>query len=388
MKANRFSTIVILMLFCSVTAFAQNYDSAWAFGFGFSYPRLSAVDVGPKDPNYGGYISLQRKFNEKIAIRVLGFYKNMLGKVPSSLFKESPSGGPSTVNANWEIDEMSVTTFGGVFDILYYFSASESVSPFVHFGAGYNYYDPDYTKDNIYNQSAIAVGTGAFDLGVGSEFTLSSSWKFSVDFSFFITDGGIDGIQRKPDGYNDRNGIFGTSGDSYISVDLGLLYYFGKKESPKSIIPSGIISSDPVDYDKIRKIVKDYIPSEVIREVVVEKPVERNNNWVLVGVNFNFNNAELRAESYPILFHAAIVLKSNPDLKVEIVGHSDNLGAEKFNLKISLERAQTVKDYLIGKGIEGSRLSVSGKGSAEPISENKTSVGRAINRRIEFHVVK
>ena len=75
-------------------------------------------------------------------------------------------------------------------------------------------------------------------------------------------------------------------------------------------------------------------------------------------------------------------------MKVEIIGHSDNLGAEKFNLKISLERAQTVKEYLVGKGIDGSRLTVSGKGSAEPISENRTSVGRAMNRRIEFHIVK
>ena len=383
------SLLVLIFTLSTSNLFAQTTESAWGLGFGFSYPRMASVDVGPKDPNYGGFISIQRNFNEDVAIRVLAFYRNMLGKVPPVLFKAALNGGPSAVRANWEIDEMTTTAIGGIFDVMYYFSISEAVSPFVHFGGGLNYYDPDYTKDDIYITDAKSQLTGTFDLGVGSEFGIGSNWKLKVDFSYFITAGGIDGINRKPDGYNYRSGIFGTSGDSYLAVDVGLVYYFGKKVIEKRSIPSGISEAEKIDYDRIEKIVKKYIPSEIIREVIVEKPVERNNNnWVLVGVNFNFNNAELRAESYPILFHAAKVLKANPNLKVEIIGHSDNLGAEKFNLKISLERAQTVKEYLVGKGIDGSRLTVSGKGSAEPISENRTSVGRAMNRRIEFHIVK
>ena len=382
------SLLLIIFLLLTSNLFGQNTESAWGLGFGFSYPRMAAVDVGPKDPNYGGFISIQRNFNEDVAIRVLTFYRSMLGKVPPVLFKAAPSGGPSAIRANWEIDEMTTTVFGGIFDVMYYFSISEAVSPFVHFGGGVNYYKPDYSKDDIFITDAKSQLTGTFDLGVGSEFGLGNNWKLKIDFSYFITSGGIDGINRIPDGYNYRSGIFGTSGDSYLAVDFGLVYYFGKKVIQKKTIPSGISDTEKIDYDKIEKIVKKYIPAEIIREVIVEKPVKQENSWVLVGVNFNFNNAELRPESYPILFHAAKVLKANPNLRVEIIGHSDNLGAEKFNLKISLERAQTVKDYLVGKGIEASRLDVSGKGSAEPISENKTSVGRAMNRRIEFKVEK
>lgn len=384
--------LLLVIMFCSFifisNNFAQKNESAWAVGFGFSYPRLASVDVGPKDPNYGGFVSIQRNFNEKLAIRVLGFYRSMLGKVPSVLFKEAPGGGPSTVPANWEVDEMTTTSFGGIFDVIYYFTISKSMAPFVHFGGGFNYYDPDYTKDGIYNKTAKAVGTGVFDLGVGSEFEISDNWKFKVDFSFNLTDGGIDGIQRKPDGYNDRSGIFGTSGDSYISVDFGLLYYFGKKEIPKRNMPTGIIQGERVDYEKIKNIVKSYIPKEVVREVIVEKPVNQKSNWVLVGVNFAFNSAELKPESYPILFHAVKVLKANPEIYIEIVGHSDNLGDEKFNIDISERRAETVKNYLVGKGINSNRLSVVGKGSSEPISDNTTAVGRAMNRRIEFNEIK
>jgi OOP family OmpA-OmpF porin len=382
------SALILFFILSSTNLFAQTTESSWAVGFGFSYPRMAAVDVGPKDPNYGGYISFQRNFNENVAIRVLAFYRNMLGKVPPVFFKEAPNGGPSSVKADWEIDEMSTTAMGGIFDVMYYFSISESVAPFVHFGGGLNYYNPDYTKDEIFITGAESQTTGTFDLGVGSEFGIGNDWKLKVDFSYFITAGGIDGINRKPDGYNYRSGIFGTSGDSYLSIDVGLLYYFGKNIIEKKAIPSGITKTEAIDYDRIENIVKKYIPSEIIREVIVEKPVPQESNWVLVGVNFNFNKSELRPESYPILLHAVKVLNSNPNLKVEIIGHSDNLGEEKFNLKISLERAQTVKSYLIGKGIDSNRLSVSGKGSAEPISDNNTANGRAMNRRIEFRVIK
>jgi len=115
-------------------------------------------------------------------------------------------------------------------------------------------------------------------------------------------------------------------------------------------------------------------------------PVDKDGNWILVGVNYDFNSSKLTAESYPILFHAAQVLLQNTDVNVDIVGYTDNIGTKAQNKKISERRAQTVKNYLIAKGVSASRLNTMGMGEDNPIADNKTAAGRAANRRIEFKV--
>ncbi len=83
------------------------------------------------------------------------------------------------------------------------------------------------------------------------------------------------------------------------------------------------------------------------------------------------------------------ILKANPDIKVEIGGHTDSSGSEKANLKISEKRAESVKRYLMDKfNIPGDRMVVKGYGSQRPIADNKTREGRSKNRRVEFVEIK
>ena len=82
------------------------------------------------------------------------------------------------------------------------------------------------------------------------------------------------------------------------------------------------------------------------------------------------------------------VLNENPDFKINIEGHTGNIGSDDYNLKLSLDRADAVKFYFITKGIEKSRLSSSGKGESKPIADNQTEVGKGANRRVEIHLVK
>jgi OOP family OmpA-OmpF porin len=83
-----------------------------------------------------------------------------------------------------------------------------------------------------------------------------------------------------------------------------------------------------------------------------------------------------------------MILKENPKIKVEIGGHSDNLGPEKANQAISEKRALSVKKYLMDKfSISGDRLTVKGYGSMKPIADNKTPEGRSKNRRVEFRII-
>jgi outer membrane protein OmpA-like peptidoglycan-associated protein len=80
-------------------------------------------------------------------------------------------------------------------------------------------------------------------------------------------------------------------------------------------------------------------------------------------------------------------LIENPSLKVEISGHTDNLGNATENIKLSTNRAKAVVDYLVNKGIAANRLTYKGFGSTKPIADNGTEKGRAKNRRTEFTVV-
>jgi len=81
-------------------------------------------------------------------------------------------------------------------------------------------------------------------------------------------------------------------------------------------------------------------------------------------------------------------LKENPGLKVEVSGHTDNSGAETYNLQLSERRAQAVYNYLVANGIASERLRLRGYGAGKPIADNNTEEGKQKNRRIEFKLIR
>jgi len=110
--------------------------------------------------------------------------------------------------------------------------------------------------------------------------------------------------------------------------------------------------------------------------------------WVLKGIYFDFNSAMIKPESYPVLDDAAKVLLAKPTMRVEIGGHTDSIGSDSYNQKLSYQRANSVRDYLITyHKIDPSRIIAIGYGEAMPIADNRTKSGRDLNRRIEFKVL-
>lgn len=103
---------------------------------------------------------------------------------------------------------------------------------------------------------------------------------------------------------------------------------------------------------------------------------------------FRFNSSELSEEFSEFLDQVVNRLMENPGQTAEVTGHTDNVGSEEVNQRISLARAQSVADYLISKGIAVSRINVSGKGESLPVSTNATPAGRALNRRVEITILK
>jgi OmpA-OmpF porin, OOP family len=106
-------------------------------------------------------------------------------------------------------------------------------------------------------------------------------------------------------------------------------------------------------------------------------------------VEFEFGQSAILPRSYPILDEVARLLKANPDIKrLDIEGHTDNVGTEEFNESLSRTRAAAVKDYLAKRGgVEAGRLTFKGFGATRPLASNDTDEGRAQNRRVELHIV-
>lgn len=109
---------------------------------------------------------------------------------------------------------------------------------------------------------------------------------------------------------------------------------------------------------------------------------------VLDDVNFDFDKASLRPEAYPKLDEAAESLKAWGDGKVEVAGHTDSIGSEAYNMDLSLRRAESVKNYMVSKGIPADRMVVKGYGESQPVADNATDEGRFQNRRVELHPMK
>jgi outer membrane protein OmpA-like peptidoglycan-associated protein len=104
----------------------------------------------------------------------------------------------------------------------------------------------------------------------------------------------------------------------------------------------------------------------------------------LYGVTFDFDKATLKPESTPVLEKAAAALTANPSLNVEVQGHTDDVGDEAYNLRLSGQRAESVRAWLAQHGIAAARLTSKGYGKTQPVVENSSDANRARNRRVEL----
>ena len=105
---------------------------------------------------------------------------------------------------------------------------------------------------------------------------------------------------------------------------------------------------------------------------------------VLRGVTFETGRSALKPDSYTILDIVAASLVANPNIKIEIGGHTDNTGASATNLRLSQARADAVRAYLATKGVGPERMVSKGYGASQPVAPNTTAAGRAQNRRVEL----
>ncbi len=128
-------------------------------------------------------------------------------------------------------------------------------------------------------------------------------------------------------------------------------------------------------------------PDSVYEKNIALQPIEVNAGIVLKNIFFDVNKFELKNESQVELDKLVQLLNENPSLKIEISGHTDNVGRPADNLLLSNNRAKAVVSYLVSKNIAAQRLTAKGFGETKPVADNKTEEGRAMNRRTEMRVV-
>ncbi|HAC24867.1 MAG TPA: hypothetical protein DCE81_08125 [Cytophagales bacterium] len=179
-------------------------------------------------------------------------------------------------------------------------------------------------------------------------------------------------------GYRTQQGsVFkGPAADGSFSQDVpGLGWY--------------VISASGEGYlSGVDSVLADNENTSPFQKNVLLTPIEVGLTVRLKNIYFDFNRTTLKPESFTELNKVVDFLNQNPTVEIEIGGHTDFVGTDEYNQKLSQGRTQSVVDYLVTQGIGRGRLTPRGYGESQPIDTNETDEGRANNRRVEFTVLK
>ena len=165
-------------------------------------------------------------------------------------------------------------------------------------------------------------------------------------------------VPEDPDGYEDDDGCPEDDNDKDEVPDL-------KDECPN--IPG------------VKDGAKPGCPQKPSLAVVTATEIK-----ITQQIHFAFDKSAIRPESYPVLDAVVDILKKNPNIKLEVQGHTDNKGSPAYNKKLSQDRADSVKKYLTTHGVDAGRLVAKGYGMETPLVPNDSDRNRAINRRVQF----
>lgn len=263
-------------------------------------------------------------------------------------------------------------------------TGNKSVAPFLNVGAGA--IAPLSSNFNLRAEARYYM-TSASGLGLGTNFLNDGHFNIGVEYSF-------DGLNPEkplppptpepvqvvpPD--QDHDGV-ADSVDACPDTPAGTVVDEKGCPLPPPPPPAAPVDSDgdgvTDDLDKCPhtpKGMKVDASGCVIQQVIV-----------LYSITFATGSGELTGDSKRILDEMAEGMKGQPNMLIEVDGHTDSVGSQKSNLKLSKLRAQMVKEYLASKGIAPERMTTDGFGQFKPIATNKTAEGRAQNRRVEFKV--
>ena len=192
-----------------------------------------------------------------------------------------------------------------------------------------------------------------------------------------------------PDADNDGDGILDVVDQCPNDPELpnGYMDHDGCPDSIPDRDGDGLVDTvdqcpdEPENYN-------DYLDDDGCPDVKPQNvTITKKQIQIHEQINFQVNKARILPSSYHILDSVAQVLKDYPDIRIRIEGHTDSDGPDSYNMKLSNKRAASVLKYLTEHGVSTSRLESIGYGETRPLDTNRTSAGKAKNRRVEFHII-
>ena len=182
-----------------------------------------------------------------------------------------------------------------------------------------------------------------------------------------------------------RGAVIGAAGGALLGAILGNNVGNGQNSELGAVLgtvvggAAGAVIGNQMD--KQAKKIEEEIPGADVKRVDdgIVVTFDENNG----GVYFDTNKYNINEKSKQTLDKLAAILKEYPDTNVLVAGHTDSVGAEAYNQKLSEKRAKAVAEVLAGYGVEKAKISTVGYGELKPIATNKTKEGRAQNRRVE-----
>lgn len=278
-------------------------------------------------------------------------------------------------------------------DLKYGFGNPADFNPYILAGAG-----------GVYNDTATGV-YGPTDKGYNAD-RLNAYGNIGIGFTKAIL--GYQNLRLR----GEIRGIYDgfREGQTDVRASLGLEVGLSRPKAPEVIIREVPVEKIVIKEVPVERVVIKEVPAPVIVDgdddgdgvpnsrdkcpnTLRGARVDANGcvieqTMTIRDITFEFNSARLTANAQHLMENVVSFLRSDPSVRLNIAGHTDSIGGVSKNLTLSRARAKEVRDYLIGYGIDGSRLHSEGFGKSRPIATNATAVGRELNRRVEFHIQK
>lgn len=375
--------------------------------------RIFDADFGPlilgPDFDDGVQISEIEYDTGYMAGLVFGYaMKNGLRLELDLAHRQNDADGQANFDGSDDDDDGDTSAQTAMANVWFDLFKGSSVHPYI--GGGYGAVrvevdDPSFQTAALNKDEDVVDG---YQLGAGIGFDLSPQWTLSLDYRYLEADDATFKVFE--------NSTSRLKADYEAQSAMATLrYYFTAEEPPPPPVeapppppPEVVVATVPADADgdgvtddldqcpgttpgvKVNAVgcPVPLCKSPEPGEVVTLEGCATGDVIVLRGVNFEFDKSRLTANAQQILDGVGDALMRSPSLKIELGGHTDSLGSDGYNLKLSEKRAVSVQKYLVGKGVEPGRMTARGYGETNPVADNGMDDGRELNRRVELKVTE
>jgi len=436
MKSNLFKSLPVVLagLFVGSAAMAQEPAATsqfrtWSIGVNAGAltplsPLGGKNDFSNNKTSFGYGLYVKKQFTNYFSLRLDG----VMGKLKGDNTEPFESGiTPSNSVSAFDTKLNYAASLNAVVNMfnIDMFKKENALQLYTSVGAGLAGYKPTITKASGTSLYAgdKTISELIIPVGIGAKFKISDGVNFDLGWTINFVDGdNLDGLYK------------GASNDKYNYAYAGLEFALGKGKQLAFHNPvaatydealaakntanalKGDLDAQKAENAKLRSEMADLLkdtdgdgvadkldkcpgtpsgtvvdgagcplktPEKVVEKVVVTEEDRKVVNEAIKNLEFDLGKATIRSKSFASLNRvAALLIQKNFSLK--LAGHTDNTGSKELNLRLSKERAESVKAYLVSQGANASRIEATGYGMGQPIATNKTAAGRQKNRRVEF----